>query len=446
MLSASRQYSSQRDTNLITRQRRISICFDFLGSYIIPNMRTALLACFGLIALMVVTGQTAPSDKIKLLYDARNWPELQNALSESQGSPLYRAAFAIALNQDSEVSESRLREVIKASPHSEDAYEAYERLMHLYLRTGQYHRLIAVLDERWAAFPGKTNDRKQEEAYLNPFRGMPDQELSHFQPSTVSHAPGKIAIPVSINGSSATYFFDTGAWFSIMSESDAKRFGLRISRLPGTVGTMTSSSAFHTAVADDVRIGGMRFRNVTFGVFRDDQGPFSTLPPGHRGALGFPLVFAFRTLRWVQNGSMQIGQPSEPFDLAKSNLYFDDDHLVVTATTESQKVVATLDTGALTTDLFSGFAKQFAAVLEKSGKKDSRDVQTLGGVKKFESVTVPELTFRIGSVDTFLRPAQVITNEAGNKCCVGNFGMDLLKQGRAFKIDFTAMRLDLEAN
>jgi hypothetical protein len=138
-------------------------------------MRTALLTCFGLVAFTVVAGQTAPGDKIRLLYHARKWPELQQALSQSQGSPLYRAAFAIALNQDSDVSERRLREVIKASPHSEDAYEAYERLMHLYLRTGQYHRLMSVLDERWAAFPGKTNDRKQEEAYLNPFRGMPDQ-------------------------------------------------------------------------------------------------------------------------------------------------------------------------------------------------------------------------------------------------------------------------------
>jgi hypothetical protein len=38
----------------------------------------------------------------------------------------------------------------------------------------------------------------------------------------------------------------------------------------------------------------------------------------------------------------------------------------------------------------------------------------------------------------------VITNEAGAKCCAGNFGMDLLKQGRAFRIDFGSMRLDME--
>jgi hypothetical protein len=59
-------------------------------------------------------------------------------------------------------------------------------------------------------------------------------------------------------------------------------------------------------------------------------------------------------------------------------------------------------------------------------------------------VTVPEISLRIGNVETHLRPAQVITNEAGSKCCAGNFGMDLLKQGRAFRIDFGSMRLDME--
>jgi hypothetical protein len=57
---------------------------------------------------------------------------------------------------------------------------------------------------------------------------------------------------------------------------------------------------------------------------------------------------------------------------------------------------------------------------------------------------VPEISLRIGNAETYLRPAQVITNEAGAKCCAGNFGMDLLKQGRAFRIDFGSMRLEME--
>jgi hypothetical protein len=68
----------------------------------------------------------------------------------------------------------------------------------------------------------------------------------------------------------------------------------------------------------------------------------------------------------------------------------------------------------------------------------------VGGAENYDAVTVPEIGLRIGSVETYLRPAQVITNEAGAKCCAGNFGMDLLKQGRGFRIDFGSMTLNME--
>src|SRR5262249_2484726 len=133
-------------------------------------------------------------------------------------------------------------------------------------------------------------------------------------------------------------------------------------------------------------------------------------------------------------------------DLARSNLYFDDDHLVITSRFQGKRVFATLDTGAETTDLLSGFAKQFSEFLETAGKKDKREIRGIGGAATYDAVTVPQVNFTIGNVEAYLRPAQIITNDAGAKCCVGNFGMDLLKQGRAFKIDFGAMKLDLESD
>ena len=125
------------------------------------------------------------------------------------------------------------------------------------------------------------------------------------------------------------------------------------------------------AVAKEVRVGSMRLRNVSFGVFPDARDPFSELPPG-RGIIGVPLILSFRTLHWIQDSGLEIGRPATPFDLAKSNLYFDDDHLVIASTFQSRKVLATLDTGAETTDLLSGFAKQFANLLEASGRQDRK--------------------------------------------------------------------------
>ena len=82
--------------------------------------------------------------------------------------------------------------------------------------------------------------------------------------------------------------------------------------------------------------------------------------------------------------------------------------------------------------------------MSEAGKKDTTEVRGVGHAESFDSITMPELKLNVGHLDVVLRPAHVLLKQIGAKCCVGNFGMDLLKQGRAFKIDFGAMRLDLE--
>jgi predicted aspartyl protease len=403
-------------------------------------MRLRIGAC-GLAAVLLAFGQAGGGRDFKALLAARDWVGLQSAIDHSKEPAfLYRGTLGVAFHRDITRSEMWLRRVIQAAPHSAHARDAYEQLVHLYFYTGQYRRLTEVLDERQVAFPDKEMDS------LGAFRGLPDQTVDHFQASVVPHERDSIEMPVSINDHSASYFFDTGAWFSVVSESEAKRLGLTIGGGSSTTHTMTSDVGFRMAVAKEVRIGSMHFRNVSFGVMPDTREPFSMLAPGHRGIIGIPVIFAFRALRWVRDGGLELGQPAGALDLAKSNLYFDNDHLVIASSFQSKKVLATLDTGAETTDLLSGFAKQFADFLRDSGKEDKREIRGVGGAQTYSAITVPEIGFRIGNVETRLRPAQVITNEAGAKCCAGNFGMDLLKQGRAFRIDFGAMKLDLESN
>jgi gag-polyprotein putative aspartyl protease len=144
------------------------------------------------------------------------------------------------------------------------------------------------------------------------FHGLPDQTAGKLRPSTLPHESGSIFIPVSINGNSATYFFDTGAWVSCMSESEAKRLGLAIHETAGTLGTGTGVRVgFRTAVAAELVVGKMHFKNVSFAIFRDDQEPWSVLPPGQRGLLGIPMLLGFRSLRWIRDGAVEIGSKPE---------------------------------------------------------------------------------------------------------------------------------------
>jgi hypothetical protein len=57
---------------------------------------------------------------------------------------------------------------------------------------------------------------------------------------------------------------------------------------------------------------------------------------------------------------------------------------VIAAGFQEREILATLDTGAQTTDLYEAFAKEFAGLLGESGKKDSTEVRGVGHAESFE--------------------------------------------------------------
>lgn len=162
------------------------------------------------------------------------------------------------------------------------------------------------MERRWAAFPDK-KDRKQEEAEIAGFRGLPDQLTASSRPSSLPHEPASTFVPLSIDGGSATYFFDIGAWISCMSELEANRLHLTIRNTSGTLGQSAGSQVgFRTAVAREVVIGQTHFKNVSFAVFPDNQEPWTDLPAGHKGIIGMPMPAGLETLRWEKAGKLAM--------------------------------------------------------------------------------------------------------------------------------------------
>src|SRR5215469_10368319 len=211
-----------------------------------------LIFGFTFIVTFLLRGFTQEAADLKSLYDAHKWRDLYiRVQSTSDARPLYRGAMGVVFNQDPGQAERLLLSVLRTDPHSPEAYEASEWLSHLYLYRGQY--------------------RKLEEAEIAGFRGLPDQRIKSSRPSTLTHEPGGTFVRLSINGGSATYFFDTGAWVSCMSESEANRLHLTIRNTSGTMGQSAGSQVgFRTAVARDVILGETHFKNVSFAVFPDN--------------------------------------------------------------------------------------------------------------------------------------------------------------------------------
>jgi hypothetical protein len=189
----------------------------------------------------VADGPPPADSRLASLYESGRWTSLLEALQGHKAPALYRGAVAAVFNQD-RVAERLLRSVIASDPRSEQAYQAYEWLAHIYFRTGRYRQFIADMEARWAAFPNKS-EIEDEQAAVAGFRGLPDQVTGKTGPAKLPHEPGEIFIPVSINGGSATFFFDTGAWVNCMSESEAKRLGLAIHDADGTLAPARESGS-----------------------------------------------------------------------------------------------------------------------------------------------------------------------------------------------------------
>jgi predicted aspartyl protease len=404
--------------------------------------RIALIAVAGAVTAGSVLGIQRADRSVEELYRTHQWFELRRSVT-SQTPVLMQAAVASAFNDPSR-AESLLRSIIRSQPRSEMANESYELLAKMEVRSGQYARFNRTYAEWSAAFPNSPAVREARRD-LEKFRGRPNQANGSRRRSTLSHEGGSYSVPVTINGKTDQFLIDTGAWQSVLTDREAKKFGLTI--LPGAAQSMDSSGtgfASRTAIASEVIIGDMRFRSVSFEVLPAD-GPFRD---AEGGIVGMPIQLALGSIRWLKDGIVEIGVATQPSGNSP-NLVFDPEpsRLLIEAEVLGRRVLATLDTGATTTDLNANFADLFSDVLSRNGKRGRQDITGAGGTQTYDSFELPELTFSIGDRRSLLRPAIVTLQRMplmGGNCCIGNAGIDLLTQGLGFSIDFATMTLQIQ--
>ena len=405
-----------------------------------------LVACLVLLAL-TQTCLAADNDRpdLKSLYDAHRWFELRDAVRKTDASPFYRGAVACVFN-DLRQCEKKSKAVVRSEPRSEQAHAVHSLLAAVYLRSGQYRKALSQVDEMLALKPDDA-DAKSVRPLLAALSSSPDQSIGRRHSTTLSlHHEGKdLGVPVSVNGTPATYTFDTGANLSLLSESEAKRLRLTVRDVESKMTVMTGAQVpFRIAVADELAAGAFRLKHVAFLVFPDNQPPFDDLPPGERGIIGIPVLLAFQSFSWGSDGTFQISAPFRR--LPHADLCFDQQIPVADVQFENSRLSFSLDTGAEETYLYPPFAAAFPQLMSDQGKKESQRVTGVSSSMQVESSTLPKLQLDIGGYPTVLRPAHVVLGQttAGSKFFDGNLGMDLLTQPQRTTVDFRSMTLTLQ--
>jgi predicted aspartyl protease len=403
--------------------------------------RRAAIGLAGALACVPALSAQSSLGEAERWYHARQWFELRTAVTV-RSPALLRAAVAAAFN-DRPQAERLLRGVVRSDASSDVVNDAYALLSQIYLRSGEYARFVRNYDE-WAAACPTSQALVEEKDGVDKFRGRPDQVSEPRRASVFHHEADDFSVPVSINGYRDDFLFDTGAWQSIVTEAEAKKLGLA----PGAethvlTGASGQTATFRTAVAKEVIVGAMRFRDVSFGVIAPPEG----LPRDLEGGIvGMPILLALGRIRWSTDGAGEVAGATRSRSRTP-NLVFDRHRLLVAADVLGRRVLTTLDTGARSTDLNANFAAAFRDVVDRDGRKGTASITGAGGTRTFESVELPQVAFTIGRATVWLRPASVTLQRIGilgGECCVGNAGHDLLVQTRAFSIDFSTMTLQLE--
>jgi predicted aspartyl protease len=382
-------------------------------------------------------------DDLRGLYDAHQWFTLRQAVQVKGTPTFFRGAVACAFN-DSTRAVVDLGQVIRSAPDSDEAYAAHELLVYVHWRAGRYGAALADLNALSKMKPDAPDVRESRNLFA-ALAQFPEQTIAarRYSKLRYSMSGGNFCLPIRINGQAALYVVDTGANLPVISAGEAKRRKLKIAKGEGTLGDspLYSVQVGDVAMADELAVGNIRIKNVSFLVIPDDR--FADIPPDQCGILGLPVLLAFNTLRWNRDGTFEIALPATGVKSAIPNVYFDGAMPVTQVDFGGRKLDFSLDTGATETDLYPSFAANFNDVIKKAGRPGVAHKMVARGSFDLDSVVLPELNLCVGGFAVSLRPAHVLQKDVGPKWYFGNLGMDLLSQGRTVTIDFRRMTLAL---
>ena len=343
---------------------------------------------------------------------------------------LAQGALAAAFN-DLPQLERELLPLVRKNPKAPQAELARTLLEAVYERNGQ------VLQALQYCGGGKC-------AFLEELSRYPEPSVVHRDYASVQAAPGhngELMLPVSVAGKDAAYQVDTGSNMSLLRLSEASRLGLKLEPVTMEITDVTGVGyEAKPAIVPTLSVGAMRLINVPFWVV--ENGRLSDVP----GLLGIDLLLLFRTLRWNPSGVVEVGFPPQAKNIAQANLYFEGDYPIAVVSSNGQDGLSfNLDTGFTDTHLYVPFAARFLDLMAAKGRQANYEINGQAGHSTVRDLVLPEVTLRIGGMDTALRDAPVLLEKVPNtsEWHYGRIGIDVLNEAQTVTLDLQAMRLTL---
>jgi hypothetical protein len=248
-----------------------------------------------------------------------------------------------------------------------------------------------------------------------------------------------IRIPVKINNETDNFILDTGANLSTLSESEAKKMGVKILDANFDV-TSSSRSAVQSklGVANKIEIGNVIVRNVVFIILPDKSLSFAGGIYKIKGIIGLPVIASL--------GEIQIHKSNHlisPMNQTESDL----NNLGLNGNTPFANVnffgtyhPYIFDTGAAT-GIFNGKFNSTYSDSLKNIKSSSTRMGGAGGVQKISVLKIENLHYGFGNQKGILKRATLQLSGSSDALAgyYGIVGEDIFMQWDVMTINFERM-------
>ncbi|TCP29538.1 retropepsin-like aspartic protease [Sphingomonas sp. BK235] len=333
---------------------------------------------------------------------------------------------------------------------SHRAETVFETLLNTYLRRGEYGKHYALL-ARWLGTrrehidPNRLSDLRDQLATAAVLRDLPKPSVTGRQTATLRtylNVLGTRTIDLTVRDVTLPWLIDTGANFSVVSESAARRLRLEVRdagyHVAGSTGHAVTA---RLAVIDKLPVGGVILRNMMAIVVPDEALRIRAPHADYRidAVLGLPALTQFGRFRIEREGDMTINRDAPP--LRSGALLFMNE-LTPLAEVEiaGRRSLMSIDTGANRTTLYASYAASFTDRARLWPR--TRDATLgLGGISDAETALEPELTIGVGAATVAEHGVPVALDGDRASPILGNLGQSGLSARCSYTFDFRSMRL-----
>ncbi len=408
--------------------------------------------------MLEVSGQN-PLERLALKEDyftlKHEFERLEQTLSEPE-KLVYTAILEGALNKpvDSNEKISKIKREHFASISDSLKLKLLRIEIENCVRLYAYKEALQLSNTLLATFPDMDslteaeiiNENKLWQS-MSPFPQQTVSEIDKESKITLSKdRAGLYTIEIRTPSGTSDFILDSGANFSVVRESIAKKYNWKIYSSEALIGTASGSKVkTKVAVAESLWMGDILFRNVIFLVMEDRDLTFKLMPLLKyeiRGILGMPVIRALKKIELHSEGYLLVCDPKE--SSAPTNLMFNGFTPIVQISVGNDSWGFQIDTGARASSLSGSNLHEL--VEENQSRIHQRRTTSAGagGTNVVNNEALSDFEFKLLDKEVKL-PAIKITKTPFRKSIYGNLGLDIIKDPfTSLTINFIDMNVRLQ--